>query len=74
MRIGESSPDRESALGGAPAVAPEPVARLQRLQLLIELSPQFIRRRLERRRSERLGKTIDGEWAPPRGWPLYTGD
>jgi hypothetical protein len=35
-----SSPDRESAIGNAPALVPGPVARLQDLQPLTEFSPQ----------------------------------
>jgi hypothetical protein len=36
----EPSPDRESGIGNAPALAPGPLARLQDLQLLTALSPQ----------------------------------
>jgi hypothetical protein len=35
-----SSPDRDSAIGNVPALVPGPLARLQDLQLLTELSPQ----------------------------------
>jgi hypothetical protein len=34
------SPDRESAIGNAPALVPGPLARLRDLQLLTELAPQ----------------------------------
>jgi hypothetical protein len=34
----EPSPDRESVIGGAPTLVPGPLARLQDLQLLTELS------------------------------------
>jgi hypothetical protein len=36
------SSDRESVIGNAPTLVPGPLARLQDLQLLAELSPQVI--------------------------------